>query len=61
MADGEYIRIKDGFLEIRAKLGPGEPSSTRKTMVVASSRGNKEADGQHNGKMVMVGFNAYQK
>jgi hypothetical protein len=61
MEDGEYIRIKDGYLEIRSKLGPGERSSTGRTLVVASSRGNKEADGQHNGKTVMVGFNAYHK
>jgi hypothetical protein len=57
----EYIRIKDGFLEIRARVGKGVPSSTGRTLVIASSRGNVDAEGQHDGKAVKVGFNAYVK
>ena len=57
----EYIRIKEGYLEIRAKLGPGVRSATGKTLVVASSRGNVEAEGAIDGKVIKVGFNAYTK
>ncbi len=57
----EYIRVKDGFLEIRARLGKGVPSSTGKTLVVASSRGNVEAEDTVDGKTIKVGFNAYTK
>jgi hypothetical protein len=34
-------------------------SSTGKTLVVASSHGNKVTDAQINGKHVVVGLNAY--
>jgi len=57
----EYIRISEGYLEIRAKLGPGVRSSTGKTLVMASSRGNVEAEGLIDGKVIKVGFNAYTK
>ena len=59
--DQEYTRVKDGYLEIRAKLGPGARSASGKTLVLASSRGNVDAEGQHDGKTVKVGFNAYVK
>ena len=35
----EYMRVQDGYLEIRLKLGPGTPSSTDKSLVVASTGG----------------------
>ena len=35
----EYMRVQDGYLEIRVKLGPGTPSSTGKSLVVASTGG----------------------
>ncbi len=59
----EYIRITaEGFLEIRARLGKGVPSATGRTLVLASSRGNVEAEGKAaDGKTVKVGFNAYVK
>lgn len=57
----EYLRVQDGFLEIRAKLGKGTLSGSGKSLVLASSRGNQDADGNHDGKTVRVGFNAYVK
>ena len=57
----EYLRVQDGFLEIRAKLGKGTRSASGKTLVLASSRGNQDADGEHDGKTVRVGYNAYVK
>lgn len=35
----EYMRVQDGFLEIRVKLGPGTPSSSGKSLVVVSTGG----------------------
>ncbi len=60
-AGGEYIRVKDGYLEIRQKLGEGKLSSSGKSTVLASTNGNKPADGLHKGKTVIVGLNAYTK
>ncbi len=57
----EYIRVKDGVLEIRMPLSAGVRSASGKTLVVASTRGNIVATGEHNGKAVIVGLNAYIK
>lgn len=57
----EYIMVANGYLEIRIKLGAGVPSASGKSLVVASTRGNVNAEGLHNGKPVVVGLNAYQK
>lgn len=35
----EYMRVQDGYLEIRVKLGPGTPSTSGKSLVVASTGG----------------------
>jgi hypothetical protein len=40
---------------------PLVPSKTGKTMIVASSSGNKETDLKIDGKTVVVGLNAYVK
>ena len=61
MESGDYIRVKDGYLEVKLKLGPGVRSTSGKTMVVYSTRGNIQAEGEHNGKPVILGINAYQK
>ena len=37
------------------------PSASGKTLVVASSHGNKETDAKINGKPVVIGLNAYIK
>jgi len=40
--NGEYARVKNGFLEIRRKLGPGEPSQSGKSTVLLKTPGGKE-------------------
>jgi hypothetical protein len=54
------VKIEKGQLLIAIPLNP-EPvrSATGKTLVVASSRGNKETDVKVNGQKVIVGVNAY--
>ena len=52
--------IEDGCLVIRVPLNPTPTrSATGKTLVVASSHGNKETDLQIDGKPVYLGVNAY--
>ena len=52
--------IEDGFLVIKVPLNPKPTrSSTGKTLVVASSHGNKHTELQIDGKPVIVGVNAY--
>jgi hypothetical protein len=52
--------IEDGCLVIRVPLNPTPVrSATGKTMVVASSHGNKETEVQVEGQPVYVGVNAY--
>lgn len=55
------VEIKDGNLIITAPLQDPTPSSSGKTLVVASSRGNLRTTAQVNGKAVTVGFNAFIK
>lgn len=52
--------IKNGNLciEIPVAKTP-QPSTTGKTLVVASTRGNKETEVKVNGKSVIIGLNAY--
>lgn len=57
--EGFTVTVEGGELVIRAKLGTPVPSASGKTLVVASSRGNKETTAQVNGKPVVIGFNAY--
>jgi hypothetical protein len=52
--------IQDGYLVIRVPMNPAPVrSATGKTMVVASSHGNKETEVQVQGQPVFVGVNAY--
>jgi polysaccharide deacetylase 2 family uncharacterized protein YibQ len=52
--------IEGEFLVIRVPMNPKPtPSSTGKTLVVASSHGNKETEVEVQGKPVYVGVNAY--
>jgi hypothetical protein len=51
--EGEYLVIR-----LPLNLKP-TPSASGKTLVVASSRGNKETDVQVQGKPVFLGVNAY--
>jgi hypothetical protein len=52
--------IEDECLVIRVPLNSKPtPSSTGKTLVVASSHGNKRTEVEIDGKLVIVGVNAY--
>lgn len=52
--------VEDGYLVIRVPLNPTPTrSSSGKTLVVASSHGNKQTEVEIDGKPVIVGVNAY--
>jgi hypothetical protein len=52
--------IEDEFLVIKVPMNPTPVrSATGKTLVVASSHGNKETEAQVQGQPVFVGVNAY--
>ena len=53
--------IKDNILHIEIPLHAPRPSSSGKTLTVASSGGNKPTDATVNDKPVIVGVNAYIK
>ena len=53
------VEIKDGKMVITVPLGTPAPSASGKTLVVASSRGNKATTAVIQGKPVILGFNAY--
>lgn len=62
MSDESNLSAKvDGkFLVIRIKMNQKpEPSSTGKTLVVASTRGNKELQVKVQGQPVICGLNCY--
>ncbi len=52
--------IEDGYLVIKMPLNPTPTrSAAGKTLVVASSHGNKQTELEFDGKPVFVGVNAY--
>lgn len=54
------IDEKKATLTITADLNnPPQPSSTGKSLVIATSHGNHRVDATYNGKPVTVGFSAY--
>lgn len=53
--------IKNGILTIEIPVSEPTPSSTGKTLSVASSHGNQPTAVQVNGKTLIVGLNAYVK
>jgi hypothetical protein len=54
------VTIEDGELVIRLPLNrPPVPSATGKTLVVASTRGNRRTDALIDGRPVVIGVNAY--
>lgn len=55
------VTIEKNELVIRVQLQEPTPSSTGKTLVVASSHGNQKTDALVDGKPVIVGLNAYIK
>lgn len=55
------VEIKDNKLYIEIDLQEPTPSSSGKTLVVASTRGNVVTSAQVDGKPVTIGLNAYIK
>lgn len=53
--------IKDNKLYIEIDLEPPTPSSSGKTLMVASTRGNTVTTAIIDGKPVTIGLNAYIK
>ena len=53
--------IKDNKLCIEIDLEKPTPSTSGKTLVVASTRGNVTTDVEIDGKPVVIGLNAYIK
>jgi hypothetical protein len=52
--------VEDGYLVIPVPLNATPtPSSSGKTLVVASSHGNKQTEVEIDGKPVFLGVNAY--
>lgn len=43
--NGQYIRVKDGHLEIRLPVSKGRPSSTGRNLVVVSTGGFTAVEG----------------
>ncbi|TCD46833.1 hypothetical protein [Chlorobium sp. N1] len=54
-----HVEIRDGKLCIEIDLEKPAPSSSGKTLVVASTRGNAVTDVKVDGKPVTIGLNAY--
>ena len=52
-------KIEGNELVIRLPLNTPRPSGSGKTLVVASSSGNKTTDAEVDGQKVVVGVNAY--
>jgi hypothetical protein len=54
------VSIENGELVVRLPMhDPPVPSSSGKTLVVASTRGNQRTEAVVNGQPVVVGVNAY--
>ncbi|WP_298335066.1 hypothetical protein [Ferrimicrobium sp.] len=55
------VEIRDNKLYIEIELDTPTPSSSGKTLVVASTHGNTVTSAMINGKPVIIGLNAYIK
>jgi len=53
----EYIRVKDGYLELRQKLSKGEQSGSGKSIVFFTTRGNIDVEGSEGYR---IGVNLYK-
>ena len=51
--------IENGELVIRIPMNTPRPSASGKTLVVASSGGNKATSATVDGKPIIIGLNAY--
>jgi hypothetical protein len=52
-------RIEGNKLIIEIEMQPPTVSASGKTLVVASSRGNKTTEAKVDGKPIVIGLNAY--
>ena len=59
MADDLTVTREGDMLVIRIPIEKATPSASGKTLVVASTRGNKKTDVQIDGKDLYLGVNAY--
>ena len=55
------VKIEKNLLHIEIELQKPSPSSSGKTLVVASTHGNQVTDLLIDGKPVTIGLNAYVK
>ena len=55
------VKIEGNELVIRIPMQEPRPSSSGKTLVVASTNGNKTTDVKVQGQNVVIGLNAYIK
>jgi hypothetical protein len=55
------IRIENGKLIIEMPLQQPQPSSTGKTLLIATTHGNHKTGVMHNGKEVTIAVNAFIK
>ena len=53
------VSVENNELVIRLPLQAPRPSASGKTLVVATSGGNKQSSAEINGKPITVGVNAY--
>lgn len=53
------VTIENNELVIRMPMTEPRPSASGKTLVVATSSGNKTTEATVNGKPVIIGLNAY--
>ena len=53
------VKIENGNLIVEISLQEPQPSNSQKTMVVASTHGNKVTTVEVKGKPVVIGLNAY--
>ena len=53
----EYIRVVDGYLELRQKLGKGEVSGSGKSTTFFTTRGNVDVEGNDGYR---IGVNLYK-
>ena len=58
-SNGFTAKIEDGCLVLRLRLQKPTPSASGKTLVVASTRGNRETEARVDGRQIVVGVNAY--
>ena len=55
------VRIENGKLIIEMPLQQPQPSSTGKTLLLATTHGNHKPGVMHNGKEVTIAVNAFIK